>query len=125
MSEQIEKQVQQRVNRALDDELLDLDPLTQAKLQVARLNALEQTKKTAWWQRINLSQGVLATSFSLFMVFILVKPFGGEKTMPGISEAQLLAAMNPVLSEDVEMLEQLEFVAWLEQESMLEQGDDS
>ena len=125
MTNQIEQRVQTRVTQALNDELLPLDELTQAKLTAARLNALAQAKQKPWWRRLSLSQGVLATSFSLFMVFVLVQPTGGKRADFESTEMQLLAAMNPILSEDVEMLEQLEFVAWLEQESLLEAGHDS
>jgi len=125
MSENTEQHVQQRVNHALNDDIAQLDELTLAKLKAARVKALEQQKALPWWRNLNVSQGVLATSFSLFMVFVLVKPLQQSPDVTAVSELQLMAAMNPVLSEDTEMLEQLEFVAWLEQEAILENGGDT
>ena len=124
MTDKTQQQVQQRVNQALDAELAQMDELTLSKIKAARLKALELGQHKPWWRKFSFSQGIVATSFSLFMVFILVKPMQPSSTITAVTERQLMAAMNPVLSEDTEMLEQLEFVAWLEQEAFLENGSE-
>ena len=123
MIDKTKPQIQQKVNQALDAEVAQMDELTLAKLKAARLKAIELGQSQPWWRKFSLSQGVMATSFSLFMVFILVNPLQQSPSLSAVSELQLMAAMNPVLSEDTEMLEQLEFVAWLEQEAILESGN--
>ena len=114
-----EQQLQSKVNAELDNSVANLDELTLAKIKSARLRALEQGQNRYWWQKLSLRQGVVATSFSLFVVALLLVPL---TTSQQDDELALLAAMNPVLTEEPEMLSDLEFLAWLEQEQLLEQA---
>ena len=123
MVEASEKELQRRVNQALDRELENLDELTAAKLKRARLNALaHRPAQKPWWQSFGLPQGLAASGVSLALVFALVKPFTPADAGLSPTELQLMAVMNPVLSEEPEMLQELEFIAWLEQEGGLESG---
>lgn len=115
------------ITQALDEKVENLNELTKAKLSAARKNALakQQAPKESlidWLKKTTGSLGVtgsLATSFSvLAIVFVMLKnPSSIEPLESSINEQQvLMAMMNPVLAEDPEMLDQLEFIAWLEQE---------
>lgn len=113
--------------QALDNKVANLDELTKAKLSAARLNALAKSGKqsfglVSWFKQMTQNLGVtgsLATSFSvLAIVFVMVKSPSNE-SMSGNQldeELALMAMMTPELTEDPDMLEQLEFIAWLEQE---------
>lgn len=113
------KQLQQKVNAELDKSIDQLDELTLAKIKAARLTALEQANRKSWWQKLSLTQGLVATSFSIFLVAVLIIPL---KTNQDNDDLALMAAMNPVLAEEPEMLSDLEFLAWLEQEQLLEES---
>lgn len=117
--------VQQHINQALDQQIENMDSFTEARIKAARLNALA-AKPTSWWQKVTLPQGLAASALSVAVVTVALNPFQSDQqgTMQ-LSESQLMAAMNPILTEDPEMLEQLEFMAWLEQEAILEQGSQS
>lgn len=109
--------LQGRVNTELDQSMENIDELTKAKLQAARLHALEQAKSKPWWQKISLQQGVVATSFSLLAVALLVQQ---QFPQQQDDELALMAMMEPVLSEEPDMLSDLEFLLWLEQEQLLQ-----
>lgn len=117
MSEQ--ESLQQKVNAELDKSVDQLDELTLAKIQAARLTALTKAKEKPWWQKVSLTQGAVATSFSVILVALLIIPL---KTDQDNDDLALMAAMNPVLAEAPEMLSDLEFLAWLEQEQLLEES---
>lgn len=119
MSEQ--ESLQQKVNAELDKSVDQLDELTLAKIQAARLTALAKAKEKPWWQKTSLTQGVVATSFSVILVALLIIPL---KTDQDNDDLALMAAMNPVLAEAPEMLSDLEFLAWLEQEQLLEESSE-
>lgn len=110
------------VEQALDAQLGNLDELTRAKLTAARLNALEQSQSQSGWQKLlNMSwasKGIMASAFSVtFAVVLWLAPIGQN----AVDEELLFQVMqNPVLTEDPEMLEQLEFIAWLEQEALID-----
>lgn len=116
-----EQQLQNKVNAELNESVEQLDELTLAKIKAARLSAIERAQNKAWWQKISLSQGVVAMSFSLFLVAVLIIPL---KTDQDNGDLALMAAMNPVLAEEPEMLSDLEFLAWLEQEQLLEESSE-
>lgn len=108
--------LQGRVNAELDHSIESINELTKAKLQAARLQALEQAKSKPWWQKISLQQGVVATSFSLLAVALLVQQQFPQQQH---DELALMAMMEPVLSEEPDMLSDLDFLLWLEQEQLL------
>ena len=111
---------QRRVNEALDRDVAQLDEWTLAKLKAARLNAMAQAATPrSKWRPLSWPQGMMASGVGLALVMMAVVNLNPESSPAGISEQQLLAAMNPVLSEDMDLLEQLEFVAWLEQENLV------
>lgn len=116
-----EQQLQNKVNTELDNSVANLDELTLAKIKSARLKALEQGQNKYWWQKVSLTQGMVATSFSLFLAALILVPL---TTNQQNDELALMAAMNPVLTEEPEMLSDLEFLAWLEQEQLLEQASE-
>ena len=113
-----ELQLQSRVNADLDKSVDSLDELTLAKIKSARFKAIEQALSKHWWQKVSVKSRVLATAMSVSLVVLLVMPSGKDQQH---SELALMAAMNPVLAEEPEMLSDLEFLAWLEQEQLLEQ----
>lgn len=112
-----ERQLQNRVNAELDKSVESLNELTLAKIKSARLKVIEQAQNKHWWQKITIKSGVLATAMSVCLVALLVMPSGEHQQD---AELALMAAMNPVLAEEPEMLSDLEFLAWLEQEQLLE-----
>ena len=109
--------LQGRVNAELDESVTSLDELTKAKLQAARNIALAKAQQKPWWQKLNLQQGLVATSFSLLAVALIV-----QQQMPeqGADEQALMAMLEPTLQEEPEMLSELEFLVWLEQEQLLQ-----
>ncbi len=118
-------ELQAQVNQALDKDIANLDGFTEARIQAARLNALANANQH-WWQKLTLPQGLAASALSVAAVVAIVNPLQSENPANGIiSEEQLMASLNPVLVEDPEMLEQLEFVAWLEQEAVLDEDGQS
>ena len=114
-----QQSLQDQVNAELDQSVAQLDDLTLAKIKAARLSALEQGSKPRFWSAISPKQGALALCFSLLMVVVLVDPFNNGDELTLDPELALMAAMNPVLAEEPEMLSELEFLAWLEQEQLL------
>lgn len=119
----IPTQVQQQVNAALEQQVNDLDELTLAKLKSARLQAMQQMKPS-WSQRINqLMTAPLGLGGACAVILVVMVSINWQ-TQPelNISADELAAYMNPVLTEDPDMLTDLEFFAWLEDEQLLEEG---
>jgi hypothetical protein len=118
-----QQSLQDKVNAELDQSVAQLDDLTLAKIKAARLNALGNANKPSFWRSISRvlspKQGALALCFSLLMVLVFVAPFSEQTELTLEPELALMAAMNPVLAEEPEMLSELEFLAWLEQEQLL------
>lgn len=112
-----QQKVGQQVAEILDAEVNEFDDFTLARLKAARLNALEQGKSSGLLGRSNwLSRGALAGVLTVGFVALL--QVSSPKSVTPASELALMAAMNPVLDEELELLEDLEFVAWLEQENL-------
>lgn len=110
-------QAQVTVSDALDAELGSIDELTQAKLQAVRLKALEQQSKAKWWQLSWQNKGLMASAFSVTLAVVV---WFSPSQVDDLNQELLMQVMqNPELTEDPDMLEQLEFLAWLEQEALV------
>lgn len=110
---QTEQQLQQQVNAELETSLQQLDELTLSKIKAARLKALAQQPKSPWWSSLLAKQAGAAVFCSALVAAVVLQP---ETKVELDSELALLAAMNPVLSEDPEILQDLDFLLWLEQQ---------
>ena len=103
------EEITARANRLLDDSLEDIDGHTLSRLNQARQKALAEasSSKSEWfsphWMKLTALAGValLAISSSLFI-------FTREESYPGLAESEYLAD-----EEDLALIEDLEFIAWL------------
>lgn len=104
----------EKARQALDNSVEDLDPDTQDKLNQIRRNALTEPGTKArpvppgWWGPV----GGIATAAVVATVW-LTNP--APAPQPLMSDMELLTS-----EEDLEMMEDIEFVAWL-----MEQEDEN
>ena len=105
----IEASMDEQVNEALDQSVESLTPEVRRKLNQARMVALEKKRRfTPTWK---LASGV-SFVFALLLFYQFTSPPVEEKLTP----------FAEVLEEDMEMLEDLEFVYWMvEEESSVTQ----
>lgn len=123
-----EQRLFERVNEALNQELNDVEPLTQAKITAARLQALssvERHSETSVWRGFFDKPKAVAFGAALSAVFsvVLISTVlpETEQTLEIYEQTALEALFIPELEEDPQMLDQLEFIAWLQQDAVLEQ----
>ncbi|MCB1634921.1 MAG: hypothetical protein KDI51_10060 [Xanthomonadales bacterium] len=101
-----------RSRQLLDDSLNDFDAATLSRLNQARQRALSQLdtrRRWAWWQPLT---GV-ALAAALVIALLPRQPQTLPATSVSVGEFDLALLSE---SEDLELLENLEFYAWLEQE---------
>jgi len=113
MSRDKEQQFISGIKSGLDKSLHELDAVTLARLQAARLTALEHAEHKSVW--LSRNKMLLATAMSTLLavsVWFIQKPGNGSLPM---DDLPLLTA-----TEDFELYRKLEFYQWLEYET--EQG---
>ncbi|MES9991191.1 MAG: DUF3619 family protein [Candidatus Thiodiazotropha sp.] len=95
-----------KLKQRLDDHVDDMDPLTASRLQAARKRALEgESRRTNTW----LPVSGLATAAAMLLAIALWYQ-GNSTNSPEFNEDwELLAS-----SEELELIEELEFYNWLE-----------
>ena len=101
--------IEDRVNQALDDSVDDLSPEIRRRLNQNRIAATQSKPPvfTVW-----KTAGAISFALLLGLVFQLVP---NQQDMQTETFAQILE--GDVLQEDLEMLEELEFVYWMAEES--------
>lgn len=117
--------LEERAKRAFDESVAGLDGQTRSRLARARARALEGADRPRWlrWPGATglLPAGALAAAV-LAAFFVLNGP---ERPSPGMDLAEL-SDLDILLGEDdLELYEELEFYAWLEEQpEILELLDD-
>jgi len=109
--DQPDKRLVDRSRQALDHALEDLDAATISRLNRIRHTALAETRARRWHWWIPASG--LATACAVLVAVNLSPRAPGTPTQveSPLGDLELLAS-----SENLEMLEELEFYAWLETE---------
>lgn len=106
MSLDKEKAFLEQVQQHLDRDAENLDDLTAARLAALRRTALAQpTRRVPGWLPVG---GVAAATATLLAVVLWNGTSGGLNGLPG--DPALLAQV-----EDLELIEELEFYAWLDE----------
>ena len=115
----------ERIVRSLDDSVPEeiADRLAQARARALADAEPAAERVPAAWRSFALAAGVgalaVALSFGALRDAEQVGPDGrGAAELAG----SLLEGVEPALAEDIDLLEDLEFVAWLEAESLLDAG---
>jgi hypothetical protein len=100
--------IEGQVNQSLDDSVENLSPEVRMRLNRNRMRALE-AKKDSTWHFSGLQKLAVGVSF-LFVV-----SFGW--LFFSQTHEEIITPFAAVLDEDLEMLDDLEFVYWLAEES--------
>ena len=103
-----------------DDSVRQLDAGTRSALAQGRqaaLDAASPTRRPGWFQWMPAAG--LATAIAV--TAILVRAPDIERTIPGAGDADIEILLG---GDSIEMLEDLEFYAWMEQQA-LEEGHDA
>ena len=102
-SENQENSLESQVNEALDHSIDNLSPDIRRHLNQARIKASEpKANKTLFWKS--------ASAFSLAFALVII----WQSQTPQNESTETLFA--EVLQEDLEMLDELEFVYWMSEE---------
>jgi hypothetical protein len=103
-----------RVRRALDDSVDNLDARTLSQLTQARHRALEEAKSKPYVHRrpfwFSLA-GLVTVTVVVFLAIFLARDPSGPKYYSAIEDVEILAA-----SENPEFFAEMEFYAWLAEE---------
>lgn len=108
-----------RVREQLDQDARDLDAATASRLNRARQTALDlglrRQRSRGWWLPFALATAVaVVLALSVTLRTPDSAPQAPALAAPAVADdLELLAA-----GEDLEMIEDLEFYAWLEQQSL-------
>jgi len=101
-----EHTLENRVNQALDDSVDSLSPELRRQLNQIRMKAIEKkSHKMPLWK--------MASAFSVLMTVTLAWQFNSQQSDVAITP------FAEVLNEDLEMLDDLEFVYWLAEENQI------
>lgn len=106
--------IEERSKALFDGSVDDIDGRTRAALTRARhaaLAELEQAKRPLMWRVLGPVGGVVAASFVLLTLFapLRITPTSVEGAMMPFEDLDIVAE-----PEDLEMLQDLEFYAWLD-----------
>ena len=101
-----DESLENRVRDALEAEIDSPDPLLQARLRAIRLNALDRARSRLGNFERWVPVGTVAAAIIIALTFSLTRPATVEMTL---SDLELVAA-----SQDIELIEDLEFYEWLE-----------
>lgn len=112
--------IEVRAKQAFDDSVSSLDAQTRSRLAQARAHALEQARRRPWWPARGLVPGAIAAAAALAVWMLWQDPM----TQPAGLEIAALQDLEILLSEEeLEMLEELDFYTWLDEE-LAEQVDE-
>ena len=114
--------LEQRAKQLFDTSVADLDGATRAKLAQARNRALELGQKRPSLADVLLTPPRWITGLSaaaLALVAVLAVWRGGEAPYGQVETAALNDLELLLVEDEFEMLEELEFYAWLEEQGEL------
>jgi len=121
---QTHRDLEKRAKSVFDESVANLDAETCSKLAQARTRALEHGRRPLqWWPTRGLVPGAVAAAAALAAWML----WQGPATAPDGLELAALQDLEILLSdEELEMLEDLDFYTWLDEElQVTETGDDS
>lgn len=118
-----DRELEERAKLLFDESVSALDARTRSKLTQARYRALEELDKTApAWTSRWLPAGAVAAGILAVMVLWQGSPPGvpdaGDFNVAATTDLEILMG-----SEELEMIEELEFYAWLDEQAELSPGD--
>lgn len=115
-----------RLRRRLDEEVDRIDPDRLARLGAARREAVARAERPRSFALGGaLPRWTLATAAALLVAVLIARgPASGPGTGTSPQVAELLDGREAAAIEDLELLEEMEFVAWLEYEAELGNGTD-
>lgn len=118
-----DRELEERAKLLFDESVSALDAHTRSKLTQARYRALEELDKTApAWTSRWLPAGAVAAGLLAVMVLWQGSPPGvpdaGNFNVAAATDLEILMG-----SEELEMIEELEFYAWLDEQAELSPGD--
>ena len=107
--------VQPALGARVRAELDDVTPATAERLRVLRQTAVQELdrgrrpSRTSWW----VAGGLTASAASIVLVTLLMLPGapGNELVLPDLNAEEL------AVLQSMEVLEELEFLAWMEEEA--------
>lgn len=109
-----EERVVRRVHEALDASAETLPPGVASRLAAARAEAVAQRTSRRSWQPFGY--GALATAAMLLLVLATGREGRVDAPAPSLAEAEQALPADSVdldLALDLDIVEELEFVAWL------------
>ena len=115
----------ERIVRSLDDSVPEdiADRLAQARARALADAEPAEVRPPMAWRSFALAAGVGALAVSLsFAALRDAQQLGPDGRDAAELAGSLLEGVEPALAEDIDLLEDLEFVAWLEAESLLDAG---
>jgi len=119
-TENDEQQIQKSVNDALDKQVHQISPETQARLAQRRRLALDHARnKTHIWQHIFRPVPLAAAfTFSLALLLVLPKVQEAPESPERIATQQFddLLLLSEFDDDTLELLEEIEFAYWLTEE---------
>jgi len=116
-----DSEFEERAKQLFDESVDRLDARTRSKLTQARYRALEQLTAPAGsvWRRPWAPAGAAAAALTVLLVLWLDAP---ERTVNGTFDMAATSDLELLLAEEeLEMIQELEFYAWLEEQ--VELGD--
>lgn len=111
---ELEPRTSERVRRLLDDSLADFDAATLSRLNQARHKALAELPRPRRWRWWQPALGLALASALMVMLLPqrIIEPTV-TPAAPDMSELEMALLGD---ADELELLEDLEFYAWLEQE---------
>ncbi len=103
------------VNSALDESIEELSPDVRRRLTMMRTNATQTKERLTWFDYA--ASWKTATAFSLVLTVTVSWTFWPNQVATPMQEVADLSPFAEVLQEDLEMLNELEFVYWLAEEN--------
>lgn len=117
-SDDIESVVVERVNRHLDAEVDSLSSSVAKDISQARMNALRQarTEKESSWTFTNwLPSWQVSTPVAVAVMVAILVSYESEDQIPAIPSTMFT---ENIPAEDLDMLEDYEFAAWLAEQDI-------
>ena len=118
-----EQDIKDRISRALDEKATEIDAASLSKLRQARASAIAHAERKPFWSNtwFLLPAGALATAASLALTLTLWLQAPQEQLPlpPGLTDLELLAS-----GDELELIEELEFYRWLENEPSIGMSGD-
>jgi hypothetical protein len=122
-----EQRLEARTKTMFDESVARLDAATRSKLAKARNRALQELDESAAPMRRRLRQASLVVA-SLSVAVLAVSLLMPRDDMDSVDMRTLTESTDFEIlfaEEELEMFEELEFYAWLDEQPELQDGDDS